>query len=82
MATAARSEARIDTKTTRMIDPLTAPATAASSSALGTSGSRPANRPTMAMSGSAIRASTFQTPVTIAEVEMSRREKPQERQIV
>ena len=34
------------------------------------------------MRGNAIRARTFQTPVTIAEVEMSRREKPQERQIV
>ncbi len=35
----------------------------------------------MATTGSAIRASTFQMPVTMAEVEVARREKPHERHI-
>ena len=55
-------------------------ATAASCRARGTF-SAPEVRATMAMTGRAIRARTFQTPVTIAEVEISRRENPHVRQM-
>ena len=38
-------------------------------------------RTRIATTGSAMRARTFQTPVTMAEVDVARREKPHERQI-
>ncbi len=64
-----------------MATPLMLAAMAASRRAAGTF-SAPAVSATIATTGRATRASTFQTPVTMADVEMSRREKPHERQIV
>ena len=63
-----------------MPSPVSMPARASSVSACG-SVTPPNHRAAMATTGSAIRARTFHTPVTIADVEVSRREKPQERQM-
>ena len=56
------------------------PATARSVSASG-SVTPPNHRAPMATTGRAMRAMTFQTPVTIADVDVARREKPQVRQM-
>ncbi len=63
-----------------MASPVTIPATARSFNASGRV-TPPNHRAAMARTGNAIRARTFQTPVTMADVEVARRENPHDRQI-
>ena len=56
------------------------PATARSVSAAGRV-TPPNHSAPMATTGSAMRAMTFQTPVTMTDVDVARREKPQDRQM-
>jgi hypothetical protein len=80
MACAARSLAMIATRAPRIARPVNMPATARSVREPGRV--TPLNHSTaIAMTGRAMRARTFQTPVTTTEVDVARREKPQDRQI-
>ena len=78
MAWADRSLAMIATKAARMARPVSAPPTASSVSTAGRV-TPPIHRAKIATTGSAMRASTFHTPVTMAEVEVARRVNPHER---
>jgi hypothetical protein len=70
----------IDTRVVRIARPVTIPATARSVRAPGRV--TPLNQSTaIAITGRAMRARTFHTPVTTTEVEVARRENPHERQI-
>ena len=80
MAWAARSLAMIAMKAARMPRPVNMPATARSVRAGGRV-TPPNQRAAIATTGSAMRAITFQTPVTMTEVDVARREKPHERQM-
>ena len=70
----------IATNAARMPSPVTIPATARSVRAGGRV-TPPNHSAPMATTGSAIRAMTFQTPVTMTEVDVARREKPHDRQM-
>ncbi len=80
MACAARSLAITATRAARIARPVTIPATARSVRASGMV-IPPNHRAAMATTGRAIRARTFQTPVTMTDVDVARRENPHERQI-
>ena len=67
-----------DTNSAISSTPTRAPAIPPRTTALGRLPA-PKSRAPMPMTGSATRARMFQTPLTMTEVEMPRREKPQER---
>ena len=75
---AARSETMTDTNSAIRSTATTAPATPPRTTALGRPPAPNSRAPTPT-TGSATRARMFQTPLTITEVEMSRRPKPHER---
>ena len=70
----------IATNATRMPSPVNMPATARSVSAPGRV-TPPNHSAPIATTGSAMRAMTFQTPVTMTDVDVARREKPHDRQM-
>ena len=80
IACAARSLTMIATNAARMPSPVNMPATARSVRADGRV-TLPNQSAPIATTGSAMRAITFQTPVTMTEVDVARREKPHDRQI-